>query len=274
MDEKTVLLVLTIGLIIGAGAGYGLSDFYVVQPLEIAINDVRQQLSTSQNMFNELNTDYSTLNVTHGILITNYKDSLDNWNVLNFEYTSLQDQYNSLQEQKKQFQQSNNELSVVIENLILFYEGFQGVPAGYFDVNVFPLYDNTVNQLVSFLDSGLLKQKAYQVSVFNCSESAAYVEWALDDAGFNAVIATGTSPWSIYSNHAWVIVYTIEQTVAIEANKVLRGEGSKSIVYVGDTNWDNYYNGYRWLFEDIFEALQYYSIRSWNWWDGCWGICD
>jgi len=91
------------------------------------------------------------------------------------------------------------------------------VPEGYYSTNFFPNYNGTFSDLKEFLYRDFKLPRGYQEGVFDCSESAAYLEWALEDAGFDAYIATGPAPWDPSAGyHAWILVKTREYRVAIE----------------------------------------------------------
>ncbi len=125
----------------------------------------------------------------------------------------------------------------------------------------------------------------YEVGVFDCSESAAFLEWTLQNAGFNAHIAIGPAPWEEDGGyHAWVLVYTEEHKVAIETTAItgeyemlgLFSGRTPGVVYSEDPlipGWQNYYEGYEYLYKNIYEAVRGYTgIREWNWWEGYWGF--
>jgi len=83
------------------------------------------------------------------------------------------------------------------------------IPIGYYATDVFPEYENTTTGLNDFLRT-FRQPKEYIAHEFDCSEMSACLEWALEDAGFDASIAQGP-------DHAWVIVYIDGMRVAIEA---------------------------------------------------------
>jgi len=160
----------------------------------------------------------------------------------------------------------------------------QKVPRGYYSTNKFPNYGGSSSGLNSFLTSGFRLPSNYQTGVFDCSESAAYVEWALEDAGFTASIATSSyCPWGS-GGHAWVTVRTTNgYTVAIEPTALTgyslwdrikhfftgRVEG---IVYSGD-QYQYYYYSPEHQFSNIYDVIEYYgSAGEWDWWLGSWGF--
>jgi hypothetical protein len=118
----------------------------------------------------------------------------------------------------------------------------------------------------------------YVLNIFDCSESAAYLEWALENAGFDADIVTGKTPWNDDGYHAWVIVHNTDMTAAVEATVLTGGyprklSGNDGIVRAGDPGADNYYRRYDNSFKNIYLAVKGYgSINEWNWWEGYWGF--
>ena len=149
----------------------------------------------------------------------------------------------------------------------------------------FTHHSNTYEQLCQFLTFEFVSPTGYKLNVFDCSESSAYLEWALEIAGFDAHIATGRTPWDPSSGyHAWVIAYPEGYRVAIEATE-LTGEYYLSylftgrvpgIVYGDDSlipGWENYYEGYDNLFQNIYLAIRNHrSTEQWNWWEGYFGF--
>ncbi|MBA7505094.1 hypothetical protein ES706_03757 [subsurface metagenome] len=109
--------------------------------------------------------------------------------------------------------------------------------------------------------SGLVLPREIEADVFDCSESSAFVEWALEGAGFDARIATGHAfrgPSEV--NHAWVIVYTTDGSrVAIEATNL-------TIVH-GDIPGICAYYHPEFEYSDIYEAIRdTKNLDDWDWW--------
>jgi tetratricopeptide (TPR) repeat protein len=167
------------------------------------------------------------------------------------------------------------------------------VPSGYYQSDKFRNHNNTLEELESFLVNEFMLPRGYKVNEFDCSESAAYLEWALEDAGFNAYIAVGLAPWNPkLGYHAWVIVITNDnRSVAIESTvltnkdfpqkglvnllKYLFTSKAPGIVYYNENDpvSQNYYYHYDHLYKDIYEAIRGYgSAEQWNWWEGYWGF--
>jgi hypothetical protein len=102
------------------------------------------------------------------------------------------------------------------------------IPSGYYSTDRFSDYSGSFSDLEDFLSRFELPVE-YEEDVFDCSESSAFLEWALEDAGFNASYARGPAPWNPSEGlHAWVIVRTTDgYKVAIEATAL-----------TGNTLWD------------------------------------
>jgi hypothetical protein len=167
------------------------------------------------------------------------------------------------------------------------------VPSGYYQSDKFRNHNNTLEELESFLVNEFMLPRGYKIDEFDCSESSAYLEWALEDAGFNAYIAVGLAPWNPQlGHHAWVIVITNDnRSVAIESTvltnkdfpqkglvnllKYLFTSKAPGIVYYNENDpiSKNYYYGYNYLYENIYEAIsKSYGPFEWNWWEGYWGF--
>jgi hypothetical protein len=148
----------------------------------------------------------------------------------------------------------------------MILQQYEQVPHDYYYSGAFPYHSNTYAELCDFLDYEFEPITTYDADLFDCSEFSAYLEWALENAGFHAQIASGPTPWKQNSGyHAWVIVTTKDYQIAIEATR------TPSIVYKDELlvpSWQNYYYGYDRLYENIYEAVRSArSIQEWNWWD-------
>lgn len=110
----------------------------------------------------------------------------------------------------------------------------------------------------------------------------------MENAGFEAWIAVGETPWDESSYHAWVIVYTsdnyrtvIESTALVGGMQGLleqviatfSGENRGIIYYdASDPVAVNYYEGYDKLYSSIFDEDIVNNLSEWNWWRGAWGL--
>ncbi len=99
----------------------------------------------------------------------------------------------------------------------------------------------------------------YQLNVFDCSEMAAYLEWRLENEGFNTLIATGKSPDGKATKHAWLMVETSAGSyMPVEPTTV-------SVVRWSDPYFANYFT-YERILKDIHEALAL-SDTEFDWWN-------
>ena len=97
----------------------------------------------------------------------------------------------------------------------------------------------------------------YEETVFDCSEMSAYMEWYLENAGWNCNIVVGDTPFGS-GRHAWLLVETSEDAyMPVESTTI-------EIVWWADPNFDNYFV-YESSFETIIEALDYLE-SDYDWW--------
>jgi|GEM_PF-2185240 len=164
------------------------------------------------------------------------------------------------------------------EKELVFTESFEVVrdgelekiPLGYYSVNNYPEQDDDFDSLVKFLEDFTLPRD-YDLGKFDCSHMSAYMEWVLEDAGFDTHIAYSSHvPWDEDGGaHAWIIVYTDDYRVAIETT----GLGDDTHLVEGIINEDEEYGDYYYNpeeeFSDIYEATERSgTIDQWNWWFG------
>ncbi len=178
-----------------------------------------------------------------------------------------------------QLQSSYNRLEAENRELQRLLDQYEKVPHAYYSTGAFPHHSNTYEELSQFLSSEFEMPRGYKLNVFDCSESAAYVEWALENAGFMAEIVVGPSPSGGGIYHAWVLVQTIDYRVAIEPTALsgrgryvwLSWERVPGVIYSEDTlidGWENYYEGYDESFKNIYMAIrQFGTSQEWNWWE-------
>jgi hypothetical protein len=222
---------------------------------------------------NRLEADYSQLQTSYNSLESIYWTLRDN-------YDSLEANYEALQEDFVELQSSYNQLEAENTNLRRLLEQYEEVPHDYYYAGAFAHHSNTYTELCHFLDYEFVSPRGYELDVFDCSESSSYLEWALENAGFDAWIAVGPTPWDPSSGrHAWLIVYTKEYRVAIEATALTGWDKFLSIflfrtpgiVYTDDLlvpGWQNYYDGYDRLYKNIYEAVRYDGTTGqWDWWE-------
>lgn len=186
------------------------------------------------------------------------------------QISNLQNQISALESQIHALERELDEL----EDLLDLY---RNVPSGYYNTHSFRDRSNTVWELEDFLAFEFKLPTAYEKGRFDCSESSAYLEWALEDAGFNAWIVCGPTPWSGEGKHAWVHVFTEEYVVAIESTALtgslisklsyLLFRDAQGVVYIDDEYGWQYYHDYDERFKNIYGVVENdNSIRDWDWW--------
>ena len=161
------------------------------------------------------------------------------------------------------------------------------IPSGYYNTK-YNNYANNVQGLSEYLTYGFELPTSYVLNVFDCSESAAYLEWSLEQMGFDSKIVIGQAPFDSSSYHAWVIVNTNDgYRTAIEATLLTNGlekwedriaslftNTARGVIYFDENNAvsKKYYYSYEAEFEDIYEAIEATNFEEWNWWAGVWGL--
>ncbi|MEA1907756.1 MAG: hypothetical protein U9N43_01800 [Euryarchaeota archaeon] len=121
-------------------------------------------------------------------------------------------------------------------------------------------FQNTPDEVKRLLGKGFFT--SYACSSFDCSEMAAYIEWKLECHNVTAQIATKDN-WEGGYGHAWVIVplrggnnLAIEPTISAMEGSL----GAEMITY------DPRYFTCDHLFEDIYEASEFFGVEEWDWW--------
>jgi len=256
------------------------------------INDLQTRLGEKDRQIQEYETSIGQLQTqvsNYEALNTRLEGQVErleaDYRYLQSDYEALQRSYGTLEGRYYELQRDYSELETEYEMVLELLKLYEEVPNGYYSAGAFSHHSNTYDALCSFLTREFELPRDYKRGIFDCSESAAYLEWALENAGFNVYIAVGPTPWDPNSGrHAWVIAYTTEYKVAIEAT-ALTGEYSLSYLFTGRTpgvvywedslipGWENYYEGYDGLYKNIYDAVrEYRSVAEWNWWMGYWGF--
>lgn len=273
-------------LLVGGGIFSGLR----IVDMTDKIDELESDYATLNSNFDLLTSDYqsliydyNSLDSSHHSLQSDYNGLQSDYQLLESDYQSLRSDYNTFQGRISELQYSNSGLQDEIDDLQRLLDQYEKVPHSYYSTSPFSHHLNTRGEFFKFLTSEFILPRGYEENVFDCSESAAYVEWALENAGFDAYIAVGPTPWDPTSGyHAWVIVDFIEYgekyRVAIEATALTGGYHGPSgttlfqnipSVVVGN----NYYEGYDDTFQNIYQAIrQRVSVEEWNWWEGYWGF--
>jgi len=137
--------------------------------LEKEIVGLKWQVYSNRTAIEELKSEKETL----GKKIQDIES--ENWRLIQ--------QIDKLRRENEELRSQLSELQVKISELEDRLRLYEQVPHSYYSTSFFPEYRNTVEDLKAFLSKLKLPHK-YERGVFDCSEISAYVEWALEDAGF------------------------------------------------------------------------------------------
>ncbi len=273
MNMKYPIIVIVLVLVlIGVGVFFGIRLVTMAE----RINELELNYATLQTSFGNLQQGYNQLETAHNSLQADY-DSLES------DYDSLESDYYLLKGEFKSLQSDYDDLLAANRDLQALVRDYENVPHSYYSTDAFEPHSNTWEELDHFLTYEFRLPRKYEEGVFDCSESSAYLEWALETAGFDAEIASGPTPSDPTSGyHAWVIVHCEGYRAAIEATALtgkhylgyLYWNRVPGVVYSKDRfidHWENYYNGYDETYENIYFAIRDYGATGeWDWWVEFW----
>jgi len=216
--------------------------------------------STLQDRINTLDTEANILQ-SQVYDLTGEKNVLQNEvDSLNTENDDLQTQVDLLETENEDLQSEKTQLEGEVSSLESQLEYLQWIAEeNSFDFYYASLAEQRfgVDDLAEYLDRWQWIDGTYVEGVFDCSEMSAYIEWKLENEGYNTIIVAGTSPWG-GGYHAWLLVETSEgHYMPVEATEY-------DIVYWSDPYFDNYFT-YDHQFETIQDALEY-SYEEFDWW--------
>ena len=216
--------------------------------------------STLQDRINTLDTEANILQ-SQVYDLTGEKNVLQNEvDSLNTENDDLQTQVDLLETENEDLQSEKTQLEGEVSSLESQLEYLQWIAEeNSFDFYYASLAEQRfgVDDLAEYLDRWQWIDGTYVEGVFDCSEMSAYIEWKLENEGYNTIIVAGTSPWG-GGYHAWLLVETSEgHYMPVEATEY-------DIVYWSDPYFDNYFI-YDHQFETIQDALEY-SYEEFDWW--------
>ena len=133
------------------------------------------------------------------------------------------------------------------------------IPNNYYDADV-PHPSHSLMELLYFI-SEIKYPHAYEEHVFDCSESAAFLEWYLENHGYDAVIVVGTN--ENQNVHAWVEVRNLTNASGYPATIDI--DRHKDSTYFSLVRF--YYNVDRTYYEDIYEVCEArFQFNEWDWW--------
>jgi len=180
-------------------------------------------------------------------------------NDLKNENENLRLRVYDLEKENGELRSQLSELYVKVAELESKLRLYEQVPHGYYSTNFFPEYQNTVEDLKAFLSKLKIPHK-YERGVFDCSEISAYVEWVLEDAGFDAYIVLGEVDFGGDNKgiHAWNMVKVAGATYYIDMSS------GKPHIFKSDKHHLKIIK----VFKNIYEAIEYYyGVKEWDWWN-------
>jgi len=194
-------------------------------------------------------------------------DSLQNQvNALETDKDNLQTQINNLQTDKTNLQIQKDTLQNQLNLLNVTYENYVSTHnctnSEYDEAFFFFYYVKPEEQKFGVYDLedelyGLEWLHPYQEGVFDCSEMTAYLEWHLENEGWNAIIVAGDTPFDS-GRHAWLLVETSEgHYMPVESTTI-------EVVWWSNPDFDDYFI-YDYEFETIQEAIAY-NENEFDWW--------
>ena len=245
-------------------------------------NDLKQQFETISTEYEKLKGEHDSLKRNLEEVQVKYNEAQSSAQQWKTKYESLHQKYSELELTNKMLTQRVNELEENVNELETLLKQYEQVPHGYYETDLFHS-DRTAGDIINVLrQAHQMLARDYKEDVFDCSESAAFIEWVMEDAGYDARIAVGPAPWDPEAGyHAWVIVYTkdgyvaaIEPTITTRSLSIIELELlSYGIIYGNDEHAEGYYEGYDHLFKNIYYAIRHCkSVEEWNWWEGYWGF--
>lgn len=181
-------------------------------------------------------------------------------------------------------------IGIFLKPRVRNYLKLKRIPSGYYETDVFKEHANTLADLKKFLLYEFRMPKGYRADEFDCSEMTAYLEWALEDAGFNASIVVGPFSLEEGTKHAWVMAYTNDGDMAIESTALMSEDDDLflyMIKFFGEilelnggiiykektTGWEGYYQEDAYSYESIYEVVtKSKELKEWSWWINYWGF--
>jgi len=136
---------------------------------------------------------------------------------------------------------------------------------------------DTLAELENFLNGGFQQILTYKADYYDCSNMSSYLEYVLENDGFDARIAYGPTPFRLMNDpdsyHCWVLVNLPGSGcwAAVEAtDQAFQPQWAPGIIYSDNDNAYKYYQNYTELYFDIYSALAC-DRRSWgdeySWWN-------
>lgn len=142
-----------------------------------------------------------------------------------------------------------------------------GIPENYYTVGILPPMHSTLDlDFLSFL-SEIEYPHEYEADIFDCSESAAFLECYLENLGYDAVIMVGSNSSENQKQvHAWVEVRNL--TSFKSGRNLTTMQLDRLIDHPVFSLPRLYYTEDQTCYEDVFAACEAcWSCDQWDWWN-------
>jgi len=143
----------------------------------------------------------------------------------------------------------------------------------YYD-NASELHAQSTLERLEEILSAFRQRFTYERGIYDCSNMSVYLEWTLENLGFDARIMSGAAPpQPDAGSHAWVVVHTIDgYTVPIEAtSSAFAPKWVPGMVSSGSPYYEAYLSGVdgddgacEW--DSIYEYASSRTHTEWKWW--------
>ncbi len=229
----------------------------------VIIADLFQQNKDLEEELKKLEIDLKVYEKSNERVLAKNEELWNNLTRIKKENDELRMKIQMLESENRQLKEKVNELNSELKSLRNLVEELKKVPKGHYSTDFFRDRVSSVAELKNFLKTEFFLPHGYSEGVFDCSEIAAYTEWALEDAGFDAYIVQGYySVNGVTRGHAWVMVEVAGTTYYVDPT-VMRKSDDRTLLILPE----KYRIRPTAVFENIYEAIEHDgSAEEWDWW--------
>jgi len=173
------------------------------------------------------------------------------------ELRQLREENSKLKEQISKLRSNIESLKQQIDTLKYEIHLFEKVPKNYYD-HFFPKYPNTYEGLLDFLHHLVCPKPAFK----RCTFVAAFTEWALENAGFNASIVV--SAW--YENGHPVGSHAFDMVVIGKKKYYVDLAATRTPILYTKLK-DKYHKHICDVYRNIYQAIDGLWYKCLDWWD-------
>jgi len=137
------------------------------------------------------------------------------------------------------------------------------IPTPYYTESQRPMCQS-IDEVVRLLGSGFVTP--YQADTFDCSEMAAFVEWKLENRGFDAKMCISNDFAGEGVGHAWVAVDLPVRRYYIEPTSHNYGTGYTFMVVQPFQDRYSDYDDYERVYDDVYELAKHEPLDEYDWW--------